>query len=274
MSDLALPLSGTHVDLRDFAVKPTRIARRDIQSIAAARNYSSDWTWAFDNYMPIILDVAREYSLRRHLEIGGGRKPLFTPEQMEALGFDITVNDISARELDFAPQGYSKVVCDIASQEAPTILGEGRYDLAYCQMVMEHVADVRQMWRNIHAVLAPGGVAISFFPTLYAPPFVINNLIPENLSRRLLEFFFPHRKEDGLYPKFPALYDCCFSNEDKIVPVLKGIGFSQVTVLPFWGYNYFSKIPVLKQIDAAFTRIARARDWRIVSSFAFVIATK
>ena len=56
--------------------------------------------------------------------------------------------------------------------------------------------------------------------------------------------------------------------------MLKAAGFSDAMVLPFWGYGYFDKFPGLKQLDAAFTRLAQARGWRAVSSFAYVIATK
>jgi hypothetical protein len=97
---------------------------------------------------------------------------------------------------------------------------------------------------------------------------------PGKLSRSLLEFVFPDRKPDGDNPKFPAHYNYCFSEEDKIVPMLQSAGFLDITVLPFWGYSYFVKFPVLKQIDAAFTQLAQKRDWRTVSSFAYVIVRK
>jgi hypothetical protein len=67
----------------------------------------------------------------------------------------------------------------------------------------------------------------------------LNRLIPEKISRWLLETVFPDRKDDGDNPKFPAYYDYCFSDEAKIVPMLKRAGFSEVAVLPFWGYSYF-----------------------------------
>lgn len=260
--------------MQDHAPAHTKGTPRDIARVVADLGYPTDWNWAWENYKPTIIEIAREYGLNRHLEIGGGRDPLFMPDEISELGFEVTLNDISAHELALAPSNYRKVVCDIAADDTPTILGGGRYDLAYCRMVMEHVPDVAKMWRNIHAVLAPGGMALSFFPTLYAPPFVLNRIIPENLSRSLLEFVFPDRKPDGDNPKFPAHYDYCFSEEDKIVPMLQSAGFSDITVLPFWGYSYFVKFPVLKQIDAAFTRFAQERDWRTVSSFAYVIVRK
>ena len=141
-------------------------------------------------------------------------------------------------------------------------------------MVMEHVPDVAAMWRNINRILTPGGVALSFFPTLYAAPYLLNSLMPEKASRLLLETIFPERKPDGDDPKFPAHYNYCFSGEDRMMPMLREAGFSNAIILPFWGYNYFSKFPGVKQLDAAFNRVAARRDWRAVSSFAYVIATK
>ena len=45
-------------------------------------------------------------------------------------------------------------------------------------------------------------------------------------------------------------------------------------MLPFYGYSYFWKVPGLKQVDAAFTRFVRARDWRLFTSFAYILAVK
>jgi SAM-dependent methyltransferase len=249
-------------------------ASKAIKRIVAELGYDPDFNWAWENYKSTIVELAHKRGLRRHLEIGGGRDPLFLPHEVAAHGFDVTINDISAHELSLLPPGYATVQCDIADDNARSILGEGRYDIAYSRMVMEHVPDVARMWENIAYTLAPGGVAFSFFPTLYAPPYVLNRLIPEKISRWMLEAVFPDRKEEGDNPKFPAYYDWCFSEEMKIVPMLKRAGFSDITVLPFWGYSYFWKFPGIKQIDAAFTKIAREREWRAVSSFAYVIATK
>jgi len=246
----------------------------DIRAIVASLGYPAHWHWCWENYKPTVLELSRVRGLTRHLEIGAGRDPLFQPDEAAQLGLDITLNDISAHELSLAPSGYGKVQCDIAAPEAPAIVGRGRFDLAYCRMVMEHVPDVASMWRNIAEVLAPNGVALAFFPTLYALPYVLNSLMPEKLSRRLLETVFPERKPDGDDPKFPAHYDYCFSREDKLLPMLRQAGFSDAVILPFWGYRYFDKFPVIRDIDKAFNRLAARRDWRGASSFAYVIATK
>ena len=247
---------------------------KQISDLVADLGYSSDWNWAWDNYKTTILELANDGNRRRHLEIGAGRDPLFQPEEAVRHGLDVTLNDISAAELALAPSGYRKVECDISSPTARATLGEEAYDLVYCRMVMEHISDVPGMWNNIGAILAPGGVALSFFPTLYAPPYLLNHLLPERASRWLLETVFPHRRPEGDNPKFPAHYNFCFSEDTKITPMLKAAGFSAVHILPFWGYSYFWRFPGIKQLDAAFTKMARGRDWRAVSSFAYVIAVK
>lgn len=246
----------------------------DIRKIVADLGYPSHWHWCWDNYKPTIIALSRARGLSHHLEIGAGRDPLFQPDEAKALGLDITLNDISAHELSLAPSGYNKVQSDIASPHAPDILGRNKYDLAYCRMVMEHVPDVAAMWRNINEVLAPGGVALSFFPTLYALPYLLNKLMPERLSRFLLETVFPERKPNGNDPKFPAHYNYCFSGEDVLMPMLREAGFSDAVILPFWGYAYFNKFPGIREIDAAFNQLATRRNWRSLSSFSYVLAIK
>jgi SAM-dependent methyltransferase len=258
----------------DASVQNAPIPTAAIHKIVADLGYPSHWHWCWENYKPTIIELSRARGLRRHLEIGAGRDPLFQPNEAAELGLNITLNDISAHELSLAPSGYGKIECDIASPQAPDILGRGQYDLVYCRMVMEHVPDVAAMWRNVNEILAPGGVAFAFFPTLYAVPYVLNSLMPERLSRFLLETIFPERNADGGDPKFPAYYNHCFSSEDKMLPMLRQAGFSDPVILPFWGYAYFWKFPGIKQIEAAFNHIAAQRNWRAVSSFAYVIATK
>lgn len=245
-----------------------------IREIAEALGYSPDWNWSWENYKPMLLALAESYGLRDHLEIGGGRDPVFSEADLARHDIRVTINDISETELALAPAAFSKLCCDIAAPTTVAQVGRERFDFAYCRMVMEHVEDVAQMWRNVHAVLRPGGAALSFFPTLYAPPFVLNELMPERLSRAVLHTFFPDRRDGGENPKFPAHYTLCRGSERVLVPLLREIGFREVEVLPFYGYSYFWKVPGLRQVDAAFTALARARDWRTFTSFAYVIVRK
>lgn len=258
----------------ETGMQAARAPRRPLSEIVSELGYSSDWNWSWESYKKTIVGIGQEYALERHLEIGGGRDTLFSPAEAAAHGFDVTINDISAKELALAPPSFGKMLCDVAAEDTMETIPPESYDFVYSRMVMEHVRDARQLWQNQYDMLAPGGIGLAFFPTLYAPAFAINRAIPETVSSAILQRLFPDRQADGDNPKFPAFYDHCYGSERHLAPMLEEIGFRNVLVLPFYGYSYFWKIPVLKQVDAAFTRFVRQRDWRTFTSFAYVIAEK
>lgn len=234
--------------------------------------WHSDWAW--DNYARIIPALAERFALRRLCEIGGGRDPLFKLEQTRAIGLDYTINDIDPGELALAPDAFGKACFDIAGDLSTLPVLPGPYDMMVSRMVFEHVADVERAWSNIHALLAPGGVALCFFPTLYAWPFALNHVIPEKLSRTLLHAVFPGRADGGEDPKFPAVYDWCFGSERKLRPMLARAGFRDILVQPFWGQHYLGRFPVLRDIDAGLDRLLARLDWRFFTSYAYVIVRK
>ncbi|CAN5500299.1 hypothetical protein BH10PSE7_BH10PSE7_45100 [soil metagenome] len=247
---------------------------RTLQSVVSGLNPDGWHVWAWDNYPVTIRALSRAFGLRNWCEIGGGRDPAFLRSEIEQLGVHYTINDISQDELDLAPAFYAKARFDIAGPPHAMQSRAGAFDLMFSRMVFEHVHDVAAAWRNVHTLLKPGGVALAFFPTLYAPPFLMNHLMPEALSRAILHAFFAKRRDDGSHPKFPAVYDWCFGSETKLKPMLENAGFGDHMVLPFWGTNYFKPIPGLHQIDNGFSRLSRAADMRSLTSHAYVLVRK
>ena len=244
-----------------------------------ALNYVAHERWAWANYKSVILGFAGAASKSatqggpvRILEIGGGRDPLFTPQEAAAAGLELTVNDIDAGELAMAPPEFARALFDIAGDLGPGAK-RGHYDLVVSQMVFEHVRDVPRAWANVHELLAPGGVALAFFPTLYAPPYVLNQIMPEAMSAALLRVFFPQRN-DKVQPKFPAFYDHCRGSQERLAPMFAKAGYAESLVVPFWTHGYFRHIPVLREIDAAVQNLARRRNWRWLTTYAFAVARK
>lgn len=231
-----------------------------------------DAHWCWDNYKPLVKRLARILDLTRLCEIGGGRSPLFTKEEMREIGGKLSVNDISQSELDRGPGGYRTLCLDIAG-DLGTAPPE-QFDLMFSQMVFEHLRDTKRAWRNIHTLLRPGGVALAFFPTLYAWPFVINRAVPDDVTGPILRALFPNRNDGGKQPKFPAYYDHCFGDGRKLQPLLEDIGFREHHVLPFWGHDYLRRIPVARHIDNAFNRMAARMNWTQFTSYAYVLVRK
>jgi SAM-dependent methyltransferase len=241
--------------------------------------YNCSEGWAWDNYRPTVLALAQacrqsgrcDQGLVRVLEVGGGRGPLLTPAEATAAGVALTVNDIDAHELSLAPAAFDKAQFNIAGDVDPS--WHGRFDLIISRMVFEHVRDAPRAWANVRALLAPGGVALAFHPTLYAPPFMINWMLPEGLTARVLRFFFPYRN-NGDYPKFPARYEMCVTEPSKVEPILTQCGFSQVLIAPFWRHGYFRHIPLLREADAALQHLAEKNDWRALTTYAYTLARR
>ena len=242
-------------------------------------NYVAHESWAWANYKSTIFAFAAQslaHSQRRPvrvLEIGGGRDPLFTALEVTAANIDFTVNDIDAGELELAPMWCRKAHFDIAGDLASAKAKLGHYDLIVSQMVFEHIRDVPKAWANCHALLAPGGVALAFFPTLFAPPYVMNYFMPEFVSAAALRWFFPQRHA-GIQPKFPAFYDHCRGSQKKLAPLFEKIGFASSLVVPFWSHGYFRKLPVLREIDAWVQAMARRHDWRWITTYAYAVVRK
>lgn len=236
---------------------------------------STHHQWAWDNYKPLVASLGRELGLRRLCEIGGGRNPLFSPAEIAAFGATLTINDINQGELDYAPKGYETACFDICDDPAKLGIAPSQYDLMFSKMVFEHLPDVERAWRNVHTLLRPSGVALAFFPTLYAPPFVLNHILPEEFSSRMIEAVFSKRgQSQGKLPKFPALYDWCYSDPRKLEPMLARAGFTDTHILPFWGHDYFRRFPLIRNIDDALTAVASRRDWRAFTTYAFVLVRK
>ena len=229
--------------------------------------------WAWDNYENVVRGLARMLHARRLLEVGGGRDPLFKPEELSALGAELTVNDISQTELDVLPKSYRTACFDVAGDISAVADLRNSFDLAFSRMVFEHVSDGQRAWANLYELLAPGGVALAFIPTLYALPFVINRLLPDDVAAKIVKLIYPHRTDDE-DPVFPARYSWTYASDRKMRPMLETIGYREIVILPFYGHGYFDRFPVVRQIHAKFTELARKNDWRTVASYAYIAARK
>ncbi len=230
--------------------------------------------WAWDHYEDTIVALSREFGLRRVCEIGGGRDPAFSADEAARNGFDLIVNDIDPGELALTPAGLETACFDITGDLSTAEVQPGSYDLMISRMVFEHLHDVRSAWRNIHTLLAPGGVALAFFPTLWAPVFALNHILPETASRAIVHALFPARRDGGGDPKFPAIYDWCRGNPKTLTPMLNAAGFEDIHVQPFWGHGYFERMPGLKQADHAFNWLAARTGTTFVTTYAFVMVRK
>ena len=178
-------------------------------------------SWAWANYKRVARDLCVTLAPRRVLEIGGGRDPLFSRDEIERLGIEMIINDISAAELAVLPARYKTACFDVAGDLSGVGNLRNSFDLAFSRMVFEHIEDGQRAWSNLYQLLAPGGVAFAFIPTFYSMPFVLNWLLPDKLAASIVRWFFPNRAQDD-DPVFPARYSWCFADDKRMQSDARG----------------------------------------------------
>jgi SAM-dependent methyltransferase len=250
------------------AIKARQGVRADVSALQKFVKdivVSNNSEWAWKNYKSVVLSLQREFDCKSLIEIGGGRSPLIDEQEHKGLGVEYTVNDISATELALAPKWPLKACFDICSPPSDT---HSSFDLIFSKMVLEHIPNAKAAYQAIYNLLAPGGVCLSFFPTLFCLPFLVNYLLPEKLSLKLQRMADPRAN-----PKFPAYYSWCRSTAS-VRRHLEAIGFRDVAISAFYGHSYYRSIPFVRNVQQQWTRVARGKDLRLLSSFAYVFVQK
>lgn len=202
------------------------------------------------NFQPNLEGAILSRGFRKIVEIGGGANPMFSVDFIASNNIDYTVLDISQAELDKAPDCYSKVCADIC---APDFSLGGGYDFAFSKMLAEHVSDGASFHRNVRSLLRPGGVAVHVFPTLFAPPFLLNYLLPEKLAESVLGILQPGRERSGNHGKFPARYSWCRGPLQSQVKRLEELGYAVDSYDGFFGHGpYYKLLPPLLLVHLKF----------------------
>lgn len=218
----------------------------------------------------IVSELVEERQVRRVCDIGAGANPLLDDDFVRANALEYTILDISASELEKAPAGYRKIVADISS---PGFSLDGQFQLIFSKMLAEHVRDGEQFHRNVMSLLAPGGLAVHVFPTLYTLPFLVNYLVPESLGSKLLGLFAPRDKYQ--HAKFPAYYRWCRGPTQTQMRRFKGLGYRVVEYRGFFGHaGYYNKIPILKSVHDLKSAYLLRHPHPLLTSYACVVLEK
>jgi SAM-dependent methyltransferase len=225
-----------------------------------------DFGEAWDRHSDTVRLLIERHVLKRVCEVGGGANPALPLSYVQERGLTYAILDISAAELEKAPTGYRKIVMDICSADAPV---EDAFDLVFTKMLAEHVADAELFHRNVYKLLAPGGLAFHFFPTLYSPPFVANYLFPESLSRLLLDAFSP--RDRVRHAKFPAYYRWCRGPTRRQLDRFGRLGYEVVQYGGFFGHAYYQRLSVAHQVSRRIARFLVSHPVPQLTSFAYLV---
>ena len=257
----------------DMDISPVQlIIERDSRSETPVRYDLLDRALPFRNYHESLLDLIARSGAKDICDVGGGANPELSPAEVAEKDLRYTVLDISATELAKADPTYTTVVADIAGKEVPR---SEAFDLVFSRMLAEHVTDGEAFHRNVFRMLRPNGIAFHFFPTLYALPFVINKLVPEDLGMRLLSVFDRKRDLEGHQVKFPAHYSWCKGPTSQQIHRLESLGFEVLDYVGFFGHNgYYRRVPPLLYTHQRISAFLLNRGVSSQTSYAYLVLRK
>jgi 2-polyprenyl-3-methyl-5-hydroxy-6-metoxy-1,4-benzoquinol methylase len=142
-------------------------------------------------------------------------------------------------------------------------------------MLAEHIEDGPNFHKNIYNLLAPSGIAFHFFPTLYAPPFIVNKFSLEWLTSKVLNLFQKGRHSHGNKAKFPAYYSWGKGPTKYQIQRFTSLGYEIVEYIGSFGHSgYYRRLPPIENLH---TRLA---NWLVsnplpwLTSFAYITLSK
>jgi 2-polyprenyl-3-methyl-5-hydroxy-6-metoxy-1,4-benzoquinol methylase len=231
--------------------------------IYRALPWEGDWLQELDDL------VVRE-RITRVADLGGGADPSLPLEFIERRGLDYTVFDISSVELENAPSQCRRVVADVT--EPGFALGE-TFDLVLSRWLLEHIESPRSLHRNVLEMLNPGGRAAHFFPTLYSVPFLVNRILPESVSARLLSRT-DEAHATGKRKKFPARYRWCRGPTRAQITRFEDAGFVVERYTGYFGHPYYARVKPIFALHARWARSLARHPIPQLTSFASVELVK
>lgn len=205
-----------------------------------------------------VQDLVLAIGARAVADLGGGAHPLLSPEFVAAQRLRYCLIDVSEHELAKASTVGQKVCVDIAAPAAAfeaAVAGARPFDLVFSHNLLEHLRDPWAAHRNIHHLLAPGGLAVHFYPSPNNLPLTLNRLLPEGASRALLRVAQPRRRLDADQGKFPAYYAMGASLSPAARRRLRAIGYDVVRHTSYIGHEYYDAWPPLRAAER------RLRPW-------------
>jgi SAM-dependent methyltransferase len=224
----------------------------------------------FKGYRDDLLELIRSVRPGRVVELGGGASPAISVSDLSSLGIrEYAVLDISKSELDKAPQGYAKLVCDICGDNVPT-----GFDLAISHYLAEHVPNGRKFHQNVFQMLNPGGRAFHCFPTMFSLPYLANLLIPEEIGQKMVTWADKNRDQSGKQGKFPAKYKWCFGPTRSNIARFQSLGYDIESYQGFFGHYYYGKIPPLNWLHKKKTSLLLKHPVPQFTTVAYVVLRK
>ena len=221
----------------------------------------------FSLYERIIAQYINSSHNQIILDIGGGKSCRFAKYRNPDVTVKIIAVDVSLESLKNNQDVDVKIVADVA-QGLP--FKNERVDLVVSRAVLEHLENIETFIIDSRRILKKNGYFIHLFPSKFAPFAIINQFLPEKLSRKLLYFFKP--KSKGICG-FPSFYKKCYYSAIK--SLLERCDFEVVQMhFGFYQSPYFNFFVPLFLLSAIYEILLLVIGAKNLCAYVLVVAKK
>lgn len=208
------------------------------------------------------------------LDIGCGKRSWVTKDIKKRYNCILYAMDISLDELIKNKVVDHKIVYDACNNRYDIDLEhlKNAFDLIISNMVLEHLKNTTIAHKMIYFLLNNTGIVIHRYPTLYDPLLLVNHLIPNQLSTKVLSKLEPFRRKSG---KFKAYYNNCRGLSRNIQLKYCKIGMKVIEGHNFYGTTYLYRVfPLQAVMDIFYFLLTKLKITAFTSSSCVILMKK
>lgn len=204
------------------------------------------------------------------VDLGGGKGCSFAKYKDTNIQTKIVAVDICEDEL--------KLNQEVDETRLANIVGclpfeEDEADIVSSRWVLEHVSDMDSFVIEAKRILKKGGYSVHLGASKFAPYAVLNRLLPNELSRKILYFLgsrgFKHFNNSG----FVAFYDRCYYSAIKSLFETNNLEIVDIQV-NYYQSDYFSFFVPLFLLSVCYELLLRAAGAHDLAAHILVVARK
>ncbi len=204
------------------------------------------------------------------VDLGGGKGCSFAKYKGAGIDAKIIAVDICEEELKSNCEVDETRVADVVG---PLPFQNEEADIVASRWVLEHLSDLDSFVVESKRILKKDGYSIHLGASKFAPFAVINKVLPNELSKKLLYFLgnrgFQHFNNSG----FPTFYDQCYYSAIKSVFEKNGFEIIDVQV-SYYQSGYFSFFFPFFLVSALYEIFLKATKAHNLGAYILVVAKK
>jgi ubiquinone/menaquinone biosynthesis C-methylase UbiE len=204
------------------------------------------------------------------VDLGGGKGCSFAKYKEASVRARIIAVDICESELKQNSEVDETRVADVVGCLP---FEDEEADIVASRWVLEHVSDLDSFVVESKRILKKGGYSIHLGASKFAPFAVINRILPNELSKKILYFLgnrgFSHFNNSG----FETFYDKCYYSGVKSVFEKNGFEIVDIQV-SYYQSGYFSFFLPLFLVSALYEMLLKATKAHDLGAYILVVARK